>query len=335
MQIPDYVKGEIYKATCKPTGAVYAGQTRTHYRSGFNYYPWGCLKRWTAHLIEAFSLKPGESVSKLNAAIRQYGANAFTLELVETCSIYDLDTREIYFISQYNSHANGLNSTKGGSGVRSIPVYNDEMKEMTEKQLKERDERRIADLAGIDLVSVKISLITTTMGNFPALYFRKPDESLIKIDFSCNKLTLEQNLERAVLCASKIMPKDSIFVQRRLQDSLKKHNLQGDDRLEVNSRRQKVGVDERYEKLKHLDIEEILIQKVVCGQISSYRLDIACKGGGKKYVNFGGKLTNLEESEKNARELAVKLAPDKIRHQGEKKQKYAPRGKPFPKTTKN
>ena len=53
----------------------------------------------------------------LYKAIRKYGESNFFIELLETCPIGDLNTREEYWISFYNANKNkgGYNMTPGGS----------------------------------------------------------------------------------------------------------------------------------------------------------------------------------------------------------------------------
>jgi len=55
--------------------------------------------------------------TKFYRAIRKYGENNFYIELLETTTIDNLNEREKYWISYYNSYKNGYNSTLGGDGV--------------------------------------------------------------------------------------------------------------------------------------------------------------------------------------------------------------------------
>ena len=48
-----------------------------------------------------------------------YGKENLIFEILEYCNIDELDTKEIYYISKYNSlNPNGFNCTLGGSGMR-------------------------------------------------------------------------------------------------------------------------------------------------------------------------------------------------------------------------
>ena len=51
---------------------------------------------------------------KFARAIRRYGLQNFTFEVVEYCNTKDaLDDREKYWIQRYNSYKRGYNSTAG------------------------------------------------------------------------------------------------------------------------------------------------------------------------------------------------------------------------------
>lgn len=47
-------------------------------------------------------------------AIKKYGKENFIIELIEEVRTEDLDNREKYWISYYNSYEEGYNCTKGG-----------------------------------------------------------------------------------------------------------------------------------------------------------------------------------------------------------------------------
>ena len=49
-------------------------------------------------------------------SIRKYGIQNFSFEVLEECLSSELDTREIYWISHYNSFFEGYNLTMGGDG---------------------------------------------------------------------------------------------------------------------------------------------------------------------------------------------------------------------------
>lgn len=53
---------------------------------------------------------------KFHKALREYGIENFTVEVIEECSLDELNEREIYWIEYYNSFSHGYNGTRGGKG---------------------------------------------------------------------------------------------------------------------------------------------------------------------------------------------------------------------------
>ena len=96
---PDYVKGEIYKITCKSNDRIYIGQTQTHVLNHGKYRPFGYMRRWKQHVSEANCATKKQSMA-LNNCIRKYGEDDFNIELIEECDIDKLDEREKPTISK-------------------------------------------------------------------------------------------------------------------------------------------------------------------------------------------------------------------------------------------
>lgn len=63
-------------------------------------------QRWKEHLRH-----DNEIIDK---AIKKYGANHFFIQQLEECSDEELDNKEQYWISYYDSYKNGYNCTTGG-----------------------------------------------------------------------------------------------------------------------------------------------------------------------------------------------------------------------------
>jgi group I intron endonuclease len=101
------MSGSIYKITCKPTNKIYVGQaTDVKYRheKPYNYGPIG---RWSDHISSA---KRGKSNTPLAKAIREYGEDNFTVEILETDLLERLDELEAKWIDQLGTHVpTGLN----------------------------------------------------------------------------------------------------------------------------------------------------------------------------------------------------------------------------------
>lgn len=96
--------GYIYKITNDINEKVYIGQTiRT------------ITERWKEHLKESRANRANHPIYR---AMRKYGCEHFSIELIEEVSNEQLDIREKYWIEQYNTYKNGYNATYGGNGYR-------------------------------------------------------------------------------------------------------------------------------------------------------------------------------------------------------------------------
>lgn len=91
----------IYKITNQLNGKVYIGQSIN------------IEHRWKEHIQEA---KNGIRNYALYNAMRKYGIENFSFEIIEECSEKELDEKEVYYIKEYNSYYDGYNSTLGGQG---------------------------------------------------------------------------------------------------------------------------------------------------------------------------------------------------------------------------
>lgn len=71
-------------------------------------------ERWKTHK-KRYKIETDKEYEKhLYRSFRKYGLDAFTFEIIEECSVEELANREIYWISYYDSYANGYNETPGG-----------------------------------------------------------------------------------------------------------------------------------------------------------------------------------------------------------------------------
>ena len=94
--------GYIYKIWNDNNNKVYIGQTTV-----------GVQTRWEQHLYNARN-----QPNAVYAAMRKYGVETFHIETVEECENEELDNRERYWISYYDSYKNGYNSTIGGTNIQ-------------------------------------------------------------------------------------------------------------------------------------------------------------------------------------------------------------------------
>ena len=87
----------IYKITKKEDGKAYIGQSNNIER------------RFSQHCYK------GEKARiPLDIAIKKYGKDAFTFEILEECTPEQLNERESYWIKYYDTVSNGYNCSEGG-----------------------------------------------------------------------------------------------------------------------------------------------------------------------------------------------------------------------------
>lgn len=87
----------IYKITNKINNKCYIGQSNN------------CERRFKEH-----QTKGKTSRIPVDVAIEKYGIDAFNYEIIEECSIEELNQKEQYWIKYYNSIAQGYNCSEGG-----------------------------------------------------------------------------------------------------------------------------------------------------------------------------------------------------------------------------
>ena len=79
-------------------------------------------KRWNAHK-RCYNIESYHEYNKvLYKAFRKYGIENFDFEIVEECKPDELNEREIYWITYYNSFKNGYNATPGGDSPVKIDI---------------------------------------------------------------------------------------------------------------------------------------------------------------------------------------------------------------------
>lgn len=92
----------IYKIKNLINGKCYIGQSKN------------IESRWADHKAAIYNDRQPTYNYPLYKAIRKYGLTNFSFEVIEECSVEDLNTREIFWIEYYNSYNNGYNQICSG-----------------------------------------------------------------------------------------------------------------------------------------------------------------------------------------------------------------------------
>ena len=106
----------IYKIENLINSKVYIGQSTD------------IKERWANHKRVIFENNKRSEIKKrypLYLAFEKYGIENFSFEILEECSLEELDTKEQFYIKKYNSYidfpnSNGYNLTLGGDGTRKV-----------------------------------------------------------------------------------------------------------------------------------------------------------------------------------------------------------------------
>lgn len=121
----------IYKISNKINSKVYVGKTTLTLE-----------KRFKEHKRD--SKKESLEKRPLYNAMRKYGVDSFSIELLEEVPDDFLNERESFWIEYYNSYANGYNATLGGDGTSYI-----DRKEVINTYLNVNSIKKTASILGI------------------------------------------------------------------------------------------------------------------------------------------------------------------------------------------
>ena len=94
-------------------------------------------RRYKDHIMRATNNFPSNSEynSILHQAIRKYGIENFSFNIIEECNKSELNEKEKYWIAYYNSYKEGYNETTGGEAQESSRKINAELAEKIQNLL--------------------------------------------------------------------------------------------------------------------------------------------------------------------------------------------------------
>ena len=105
----------IYKITNLINKLVYIGQAQD------------IKTRWRNHRTDYLGNNVVNYNNPLYKDMRLYGLNNFSFEIIEECLVSELDEKEKYWISYYDSFNNGYNRTEGGQNAPHAIKMTDEI----------------------------------------------------------------------------------------------------------------------------------------------------------------------------------------------------------------
>ena len=112
----------IYLIKNQINNKVYVGQSRN------------IEQRWRTHRNRPFNPHSIDYEKPLYRAIRKYGIENFSFQVLEECSIEALNEKEVYWISQLNAMNPlfGYNLTEGGTAVAPVKLSKTECNQIVD-----------------------------------------------------------------------------------------------------------------------------------------------------------------------------------------------------------
>ena len=139
------MKGFIYRIFNTINGKSYIGQTIQNVKQRFYQH---CATKCSKEV----------SNMAIHKAIKKYGKSNFILYAIEEVDVNDLDNRERYWISYYDSYNSGYNSTIGGQdGVK--PYKNLDSEKVIKQYQSGKSLRELGVIFQVDKQTIKDLLI--------------------------------------------------------------------------------------------------------------------------------------------------------------------------------
>jgi hypothetical protein len=190
---------EIYKITNTENLKVYIGQAVSHRISGLKIRPHGMENRFKQHKLAASNEpKPYYQCNALNRAMRKYGIEKFTLQLVCYCSLDDANRVESDEIIKHNSIVpNGYNIT---TSCKSIQKPSIEFRtKISAGHNKTNDEKRLETYNTLNFEGDNIEkYIVPLKKQGEQIGWQISKDKKNYITFKSSFISLDQNKQRAI-----------------------------------------------------------------------------------------------------------------------------------------
>lgn len=113
-------------------------------------------KRWRRHHETCTDITSREYEYPIYRAMRKYGIDNFSFEIIEECLREELNEKERFYVEKYNAFFNGYNQTLGGDGAVNTEFATKEVIIGIISDLENTDmlQREIAEKWNVDISSV-------------------------------------------------------------------------------------------------------------------------------------------------------------------------------------
>ena len=203
----------IYKITNKTNEHCYIGQSRE------------IFQRWYNHIIAAFNPTDKGYEYPLYRAMRKYGKENFTFEILEECSIEQLNEKELFWIKELSPI---YNQTVGGD-YQVVPrkLSYQQVEEIQQILLQdiqgEVSHKQLADKYGVSKDTIRDINVGRTWKkdnlNYPLHYSKYDADKPNKIQHYCCDCGIEisKSATRCVNCESKRRKKEKPITREELK----------------------------------------------------------------------------------------------------------------------
>lgn len=194
----------IYKITNKVNGKVYIGQSVN------------IANRWKQHRKTPYNPNDKSYDLPLYRAIRKYSLDNFSFEVIEECTIEELDSKEIYWIKYYNSTntEKGYNLKEGGNYCQPTNAKLSEQDVLIIKERLQKGEAQESIAEDFPVTRTTISQI-----NLGKEYVHNDwTYPLFKRDFiknrciDCGKIVSQKGVIRCQECYKKYRENDTSYI---------------------------------------------------------------------------------------------------------------------------
>ena len=210
----------IYKITNLINGHSYVGQSRQ------------IQKRWENHIIASGNVNDSGYNYPLYRAFRKYGISNFSFEIIEECSVDELNEKEKYWIKFYKCE---YNQTVGGDAqVTHSKLTLKQVLEIQQRLVEDKDgilsHKELASEYGVHKDTIRDINVGRTWYNenleYPLHYSQydanKPNSSKKSFNFciECGKQIFKTSI-RCTACENQIRKKNSADNSRISREELK------------------------------------------------------------------------------------------------------------------
>jgi hypothetical protein len=207
---------EIYKITCAETGKSYIGQAVSHILNHGRYRRYGSIGRFKSHVSEATTNTKAKQCNYLNNAIRKYGQDKFSVELLFAVKPDHADEAESQAIELHQSlFPDGYNLKTGGKRFVSTEESRKNNSNGTMKVADKLREDKYKDVYipnTVDPTSLLKPLYRDGKQYGWSVQYRDKTTRL-KSDFGGSKRPLEESKQRALEFIRRLQEQDKVIIQ--------------------------------------------------------------------------------------------------------------------------